>query len=398
MENFIFISPDFPVIYDKFCECLKAYGFNVLAIGATPYHELTEKLKQNVTEYYYEPLLDNFENLVRAITYFEHKYGKIRYLESNNEYWLVSDAKLREFFNIEGLRPFDIDAIKHKSKMKAFYAKAGVVTVDYALVNSREDFDGFLAKHGYPLFIKPDVGVGAVDSYKIRNDEDKQYFFLHKKEYTYIVEPYVDGSIISYDALVDKHGDVVFETAHIFPVASNDIALGLEDDYFYSLPSVDLHLSELGRKVIKAFGIRKRAVHLEFFKLNVETAYGKVGDYVGLEVNMRSPGGYIPNLMSYASGVNYFDLYARMMNEVTMDLNENNNRRYGLHVTRRKELLNDYHYSNDEILKTYQENVNEFGIYPEILATGMGDYYFIATFNDLTTLFNFKNKVLMRKL
>lgn len=51
MENFIFISPDFPKNYDQFVRALKNVGFNVLGIGATPYHEISSSLKDNLTEY-----------------------------------------------------------------------------------------------------------------------------------------------------------------------------------------------------------------------------------------------------------------------------------------------------------------------------------------------------------
>ena len=37
---------------------------------------------------------------VRAMGYFTFKYGKIDWLESNNEFWLEQDAALRTDFNI----------------------------------------------------------------------------------------------------------------------------------------------------------------------------------------------------------------------------------------------------------------------------------------------------------
>ena len=48
MKNFIFISPNFPVNYWKFCSELKNNGLNVLGIGDQPYDELTEELKAQI--------------------------------------------------------------------------------------------------------------------------------------------------------------------------------------------------------------------------------------------------------------------------------------------------------------------------------------------------------------
>ena len=40
MQNFIFISPNFPTNYWQFCRELKNNGMNVLGIGDQPYDEL----------------------------------------------------------------------------------------------------------------------------------------------------------------------------------------------------------------------------------------------------------------------------------------------------------------------------------------------------------------------
>mgnify|MGYP006980450113 CR=1 FL=1 len=45
MQNFIFISPNFPTNYWQFCRELKNNGMNVLGIGDQPYDELRPELK-----------------------------------------------------------------------------------------------------------------------------------------------------------------------------------------------------------------------------------------------------------------------------------------------------------------------------------------------------------------
>lgn len=398
MENFIFMSPDFPKNYQSFVVALKNNGFNVLGIGGTPYHELTQTLKDNLSEYYYCPDMNHYESLFRAVAFLSFKHGKIKYLESNNEYWLESDAKLRLDFNIEGLKPSDLAPIKHKSKMKEYYQKAGVKFADFALIHTVEEFDQFLACYGYPLFIKPDVGVGASDSYKISSDEDKNTFFQTKKEFTYIVEPFIEGLIISYDGIVNHQGKVIFATSHVFPVANDEIAKGRVDDYYYSTPIIDPDLKEMGNNVIEAFNLKGRNFHLEFFKSTVTTSFAKEGEYIGLEVNMRSPGGYIPDMICQAYQVDYYDLYAKMMSGQEVVLDDARKLFYGLEVSRRKEELANYFYTNEEIIKTYAQILVDAGLYPEVLAAGMGDYYFVGVFHDLEAALAFKNDVLKRKI
>lgn len=84
MKNFIFISPNFPANYWKFCRELKNDGFNVLGIGDCPYDNLSLELKNSLNEYYKVSSLEDYGAVFRAVAFFTFKYGKIDFLESNN--------------------------------------------------------------------------------------------------------------------------------------------------------------------------------------------------------------------------------------------------------------------------------------------------------------------------
>ena len=86
--NFIFISPQFPHTYWQFCDRLRRNGVNVLRIVDSPYETLEDSLKQALTEYYRVDSLEDYDQVFRAVAFFSFKYGKIDWLESNNEYWL----------------------------------------------------------------------------------------------------------------------------------------------------------------------------------------------------------------------------------------------------------------------------------------------------------------------
>ena len=45
--------------------------------------------------------------MYKAVAYFASKYGKIDYIESNNEYWLEQDARLRTDFNVNTGKKID---------------------------------------------------------------------------------------------------------------------------------------------------------------------------------------------------------------------------------------------------------------------------------------------------
>lgn len=176
--NFVFISPNFPTHYSRFCTCLRKNGVNVLGVGDAPYDSLSQELKQALTEYYRVDSMENYDQMIRAMGYFTGRYGKLDWVESNNEYWLELDAALRTDFNITtGLKSDEIAKFRHKSAMKEFYQKAGVPAARYAMVTDLEAGLAFVKEAGYPVVVKPDGGVGAEATYKLRDERDMRRFF-----------------------------------------------------------------------------------------------------------------------------------------------------------------------------------------------------------------------------
>ena len=161
MKNFIFISPNFPTNYWQFCRELKNNGLNVLGIGDQPYDELTNELKSSLNEYYKVGSLENYDEVYRAVAFFISKYGRIDWLESNNEYWLERDAMLRTDFHIlSGFQSEDMPRIKFKSRMKEYYRKAGIPVARYHMVDNFEGCRAFIDEVGYPVVVKPDKRRG----------------------------------------------------------------------------------------------------------------------------------------------------------------------------------------------------------------------------------------------
>ena len=381
MKNFIFISPNFPDTYYRFCEGLKKNGFRVLGIGGCSYNELRPELKACLDEFYECWNMDNFENEVKAVRYFEQKYGHIDYLESLNEYWLEKDAKLREMFNIDtGIKGKEIEVYQHKSLMKEKYKIAGVKTAQYILIDTIDNALKFVKKVGYPIFAKPDQGVGAQGDFKIKNYEDLLRFFAEKEpNVTYICEQYVTGNIVSFDGVCDSKSNVIFAASECFPPSISDIAKNKSDVMYYCLPDIPSDLKIIGPKVIKAFNVKNRFFHLEFFRLTADIkGLGKVGDIVGLETNMRAPGGYTPDLINFANSVNVYQIWADGMAFDCNKQNMNHPKYFASCASRRDHA--EYFYSHNDILRTFKNNLCCHGRYPEVLSDCMGNYFYMAKF------------------
>ncbi|MDE5868528.1 MAG: ATP-grasp domain-containing protein, partial [Anaeroplasmataceae bacterium] len=324
--NFIFISPAFPTTYYRFCDRLKRNGVNVLGIGDTPYQELKDEVKNACTEYYKVNSLESYDEVYRAVAFFAFKYGKIDYLESNNEYWLRQDAKLRTDFNIEGAKIDDVISFTSKSLMKDFYIQAGVPVARYAFCKSYEEDLKFVEEVGFPVIVKPNVGVGAAATYKIKNKTDLKNFYQIGFQVPYIMEEFIEGNIVSFDGICDSESNVVFCDNEVFPPSIMDIVNENLEVSYYVNKEVPQDLLDAGKKVLKAFKIRRRYFHLEFFRLTkAKKGLGKAGDIVALEVNMRPPGGITPDLINYGQSVDTYQIYADVMcydKNVNTDLNQ----------------------------------------------------------------------------
>ena len=315
--NLVFISPHFPATYWHFCAGLKQNGVNVLAIADTDYWNLSQELRDNLSDYYKVNNLENYDEMYRAVAWYAHKWGKIDWIESNNEYWLEQDARLRTDFNVTtGIRNDRIAAIKNKSEMKKYYALGGIPTARQIKgAEGLAKVKAFAGKTGYPIIAKPDNGMGAGGTSKIRNAEELEaWFAAHPDAGAYVMEEFITGLLVSYDAIFNADGEPVFENNSVFPTPIMEIVHGNLDTCYWTNKTVPAKLAAIGRRTVKAFDVKSRFVHLEFFQLDRDReGLGKKGDYVGLEVNMRPPGGYTPDMMNFAHSTDVFQIWADMV-------------------------------------------------------------------------------------
>ncbi|MBQ3089420.1 MAG: ATP-grasp domain-containing protein, partial [Oscillospiraceae bacterium] len=258
MKNFIFISPNFPTNYWQFCRELKNNGLNVLGIGDQPYDDLMPELKESLNEYYKVGSLENYDEVYRAVAFFIFKYGKIDWLESNNEYWLERDAMLRTAFHItSGFQESDMPRIKYKSKMKEYYQRVGIPTARYHIVDNLEGCLKFIAEVKYPVIVKPDNGVGASKTYKLKSDEDLKAFLAEmESDVSYIMEEFIHAEVNSYDAIIDANGEPMFETGNVTPMSIMDIVNDNDNSLYYIVKDLPDDVREAGRKTVKSFGVK----------------------------------------------------------------------------------------------------------------------------------------------
>ncbi len=364
--NIIFLSPNFPPNWVGFCKALKEAGANVLAIGDSSYDELRQEVKENISDYFQVTNMLNLDAMVRATGYFIHRCGRIKHIESLTEHWLGIEAELRRMFNIPGPTVEDQAISRSKMGMKKVFQKHKIPCSPGYLVNSQEDVESHLEEFGLPIVLKPDIGVGAQATYKIVSrsqlDEVARYGLSN-----YVMEPFVNGQIVTFDGLTDSTGEIVFKTSHEYNAGVMEIVTENLPIHFYSVRDINPKLEEMGRKVVAAFNLKERFFHIEFFKLAPEK-------YQILEINIRPPGGYIIDMMNYSADINLFAMWAEIM--MGRSVEPHLERKYYVaHVARRYHF--NYRYSYDEIMPIIKDSLVYSCEIPPIFSAAMGNFLYV---------------------
>ncbi|MEG0367958.1 MAG: carbamoylphosphate synthase large subunit, partial [Coprobacillus sp.] len=251
----------------------------------------------------------------------------------------------------------------------------------YHMVSTLEEGLKFIKNVGYPVVVKPDNGVGAAATYKINNEEELKAFYGYEHITPYIMEEFVNGLIISYDGIANLNKDILFETSHVFPNSIMDVVNNQSNIYYYSLRDIPYDLKQAGIACVKAFYTAGRCFHMEFFRLlEDKKGLGKKGDLVGLEVNLRTPGGYTPDMMNYANDVDIYQIYADMVVDGYSEY-DHDRPYFSVYCGRRDNLI--YKHSHDEILNKYQFDLIMSERMPDILSGAMGNFNYTARFETM---------------
>lgn len=373
--NFVFISPHFPPTFFNFCVQLRRAGANVLAIGDAPSSEFRQELLESITEYCQINMHD-YEIVYRTIAYFANKYGRIDRIDSHNEYWLALEAQIRQDFNIFGQKPEDLMLNQSKLGMKKVFHDVGVPAAEAQPISNPDMLYDFVSRYGFPLIIKPERGVGASNTYKVTNEHQLSEI-LRDLPPGYIVEPYVDGKIVTFDGLADKNGEIMYCAS--FELSDNvlDILTEKRDMFYFYSRDIDPRLEKLGRHVVKGFNVRERFFHCEFFRRND-------GSYWAIEINVRPPGGFSIDMLNYVADIDLFRIWAELVVDGKDVLNYT--RKYHVSNVSRRDHIH-YKYSNQDIINMLGDTVVKYTRIPEAFAAAMGNDTFIIRHKNIDKLF-----------
>ncbi|HGA1404729.1 TPA: carbamoyl phosphate synthase large subunit, partial [Streptococcus suis] len=142
-----------------------------------------------------------------------------------------------------------------------------------------------------------------------------------------------------------------------------------KDNAYFIEKELDFKLVEYGRAIIKAFGMRERFFHIEFFKDG--------DDYIAIEYNNRMAGGFTVEAYNYAHSIDLFRDYANVATGGTVE-ERRFEPQYCLVATRRD--TTEYVHSADDIHQTFAGKIKTVKRMPDAFAELQGnDAYLLVT-------------------
>ena len=360
-ENLLYLAPLSCPDHVQFLRYLREFGINVLVIGAEEEAEIPLSVGQYLTSYRKVGDLSCVPEVIAAARDLVLQYGPIRWVESHTEHYLMLEGVLRECLQIPGKKVLETIEMRCKSIMKDKFREAGVAVADGMLVWNVDEALSFAGQTGYPVVLKPNDGMGS-EGVKVVYNAEQLLEGFPSYPVPYFIEQFVDGHVVTYDGLVDRDGRIVYCNSLRYNNNLHDVVLSQGNWADYCTRDIPEDLEIAGKAVVEAYGLREKFFHLEFFRRTDDR------QLIGLEVNMRPPGGPTIEMWNYADDINLYQEWARVL--ATGEFQAAWSHKYYVAFIGRRKHLN-YQYADSEVRERWKEQIIWFrqinGLFKEVI-------------------------------
>lgn len=349
----------------------------MLGIGDTPGADVRAELAANLDDYVFVRDMHDRDAMIRAGGLLTFRHGRIDRIDSLNEHWLDVEADLRASFGVVGPGPEDRRRSRSKTRMKEIFRSVGAETPAGVAATTAAAVRDFVVRHGLPVLFKPDFGVGAQGAFKVSTMEELDGA-LQALAPGYVVEEFVVGTLISYDGLTDRAGEIVYEMSTVVSEGVMEIVQRQGPVHYYSVRAIPAAVAEPARRIVKAFGLSERFFHVEAFRT-------PSGGVKFLEINVRPPGGFGVDMMNFTADADLYDMWARV---VTQGFAGNDKppepKYYCAHIGRRHHIA--YRRPAAAVVADVRPLLVLHEPCPTAFATAMGDEVFMVRHAELSAL------------
>lgn len=287
--------------------------------GNTVYLITSKKLEneawpwESIDEVYYmhedEKKRWNLNDLVNSMA-FKMRTIKFDRFVALDDFDVEKVAALREQFRIPGMGDTTSRYFRDKLAMRVKARTEGIPVPAFTALFHDNDILKYCENVPGPWMIKPRSEASAVGIKKI-SDQKTLWEALDKlgdDRHKYLLEKYSPGQVFHADALtangkvafsrISGYLDTPFDVAHSGGIFRSH-TLDFSDESYKAL-------TELNKKVLKAFGMQYSASHTEFIRSK------ETGEYLFLETSSRVGGANLAEMIEAASGINLWAEWAKL--------------------------------------------------------------------------------------
>ena len=310
----VFLGPSYPQEMQQFTRGLAEVGVEIYGVGDTPRAALPQRLKSYMSGYLEVPrMLAEDDVIERASAWLRgHEIDRVL---SAWEPTVMMAARMRERWELPGMRPDTVRGFRDKQLMKERVAAAGLrVPRSARVVRERGEpqapaMYAAAEQVGYPLIVKPIAGAGSADTYCCRDRAQLDEAIArtaHVRELS--VEEYIEGEEFTYDTVCIGGRPAYENVAQYLP---KPLEARSEEWISPVIITVrDLQQAKiqkglaLGREVLTALGMGEGFTHMEWF-------YTPKGEAVFGEIGCRPGGARLVDQMNYTGDIDLFREWAR---------------------------------------------------------------------------------------
>ena len=222
-------------------------------------------------------------------------------------------AEARDACAIPGMSAATAHNFRDKAKMKDVLRAAGVPVARHALIEVDADALAFAELVGLPIILKPVDGLGSKGTFRVNDDADMRRALkaLRPSMDTPIqAEEFVVGSEQTFET-VTIDGKPVWHSGTYYMNRPLEVLENPWMQYCVLLPKEE-NLPEFAgflptnTQALTGLGMGTGLSHMEWFRR-------KDGSHVVSEVGARPPGVHIMPMMGLVNGVDFVDLWVRLM-------------------------------------------------------------------------------------
>lgn len=274
----------------------KIDNLNVSIITKAQYQHLYKELTENV--YLVNSLEDFLE--IRTLVNSIQKKELIDYVITPTEKGVLTGGFIRSFFGIDGPKFEEALTTTNKLYMKSKVNEYNIKTAPFENLSDLNQLEYTAEKLGYPIIIKPAVGSGTKNTFKVESRKDllnKQNSNLFDELYNIkvplIVEKFIEMEEYHCDAIINNN-QIQFLSISKYLTPPLKSINGYTGSYIIPIDSpIYNRLKHEVYKIVDNLAISKGPIHVELYHTTYdEILFGEIalrpgGGGVSKTINMK---------------------------------------------------------------------------------------------------------------